>query len=282
MKPSLMAQVGRISNSLDIVILATSLLGLVLTALGMSTALLSVDPLISPFTLLSLILMTASRWADRNIETWSKPMTMAMLGITAGGNLSSLLIQLMVPALYQQALPDLVPTSSLTATGILILCSYEMLVLLRKTPERTFIFDDILLHLALIPGSLSLMGHFLSLPIYTMSASDPRVGIGLWEILLMGAFTTGAAISNPDLFLWRFLASGWKNVMVFLVLVANQFLAPLMVYLILNPESQGGGLIGLELFVMFAGIIATLSFLIYQARQGLGEATVTVQQRSQA
>jgi hypothetical protein len=81
---------------------------------------------------------------------------------------------------------------------------------------------------------------------------------------LMGLYATAAVVSNPRLFLWRFLASGWSNRAVFALLFLNQFAAPLVVALLMpRPGVRGPGV---ELFVMLAGAVTTMSFLLFQAR----------------
>jgi hypothetical protein len=51
---------------------------------------------------------------------------------------------------------------------------------------------------------------------------------------------------------------------VFAVLFVNQFVAPVVVGLLLSkPGSQGAGI---ELYVALAGAVATISFLLLQAR----------------
>jgi hypothetical protein len=48
------------------------------------------------------------------------------------------------------------------------------------------------------------------------------------------------------------------------VLFANQFVAPVLVGMLLSrPGSRGAGV---ELYVMLAGAVATISFLLLQAR----------------
>lgn len=79
----------------------------------------------------------------------------------------------------------------------------------------------------------------------------------------MALYAASAVISNPRLFLWRFLAGGWTNRFVFAGLFANQFVAPVVVSPFARPGSRGPGI---ELFVMLAGVVTTMTFLLLQAR----------------
>ncbi|MFH1570145.1 MAG: hypothetical protein ABIL09_19285 [Gemmatimonadota bacterium] len=139
-----------------------------------------------------------------------------------------------------------------------------MLILLRDTPRSTFILDDVLLHLALVPGGLSLLGYLLDKPGYLSIQDDPRIGISPLEMGFMGAYAVGAVLPNPRLFLWQFLGASWANRLVFAGLFANQFVAPLVVaFLFAVPGSDRPGV---ELYVMLAGVVATVSFLLLQVR----------------
>ena len=90
------------------------------------------------------------------------------------------------------------------------------------------------------------------------------MGISLLEMAFMALYASSAVISNPRLFLWRFLAGSWTNRFVFAGLFANQFVAPVVVALLFaRPDSRGPGI---ELFVMLAGVVTTLTFLLLQAR----------------
>ncbi|NQZ01183.1 MAG: hypothetical protein HRT45_11010 [Bdellovibrionales bacterium] len=191
-------------------------------------------------------------------------MSLAILGIVACGNASSLLMPWLVPSLVLQTMPGLVPTSIFTSLGLILFCLYEVLILVRPTPRSYFILDDILLHLALFPGGLSMMGHLLGTPTYLSSSADPRVGISLLEMAFMGAFAVSAVISNRDLFLWRFLAAHPSNKLVFGLLFANQYVAPTLIGLFFVKVSSPRT-IGPELFVMLAGVLAMLLFLSTQA-----------------
>jgi hypothetical protein len=79
----------------------------------------------------------------------------------------------------------------------------------------------------------------------------------------MALYAIAAVVSNPRLFLWGFLAQNRTNRLVFAGLFANQFVAPVVVALLLSaPGSRGAGI---ELYVMLAGVVATISFLLIQA-----------------
>lgn len=221
-------------------------------------------PVMSPFTALSLLIMVAVRQARLHLETWPMVLSLAMTGLVLGGNLSSMLMLSTMPAALWNSFPDLVLTSVMTSIGLVCFCAYDMVVALRKTPESAFILDDLLLHLALVPGGLSLLGFLLGNPTYLSVHTDPRVGISLLEMACLGLYAVAAAVSNPQLFLWPFLAARRSNRVVFAGLFANQFVAPLVVALALSKPGASGP--GVELFVMLAGVMTTLTFLVLQAR----------------
>lgn len=224
-------------------------------------------PVISGFTAFSLFLLAGTRLASHTLETWSKPMTLAITGIVAAGNFSSLWIQLFVPYLFFQTFPHLVATSAMTSIGLILFCFYEILVTIRKTPRSAFIVDDILLHLALFPGGLSLLGHVLGVHAYQGVGADPRTGVGYLEMLLMGVYALSATIANRNLFLWEFLAGSVLNRASFLLLFLNQYLAPIAIGVFFRPISLNSAQWGIEFFVMLAGVLATLAFLVTQAMQ---------------
>ena len=253
------------SELLDFLLLGFSCLTFVYWFSGKGLFYSADAAVLSPFTSFSLLLMTLTRVNRRYFPTWSTPMTLALLGVVACGNFSSLWIHWITPELFLRTMPGVVPTSVLTSVGLILFCCYEGLVSLRKTPQTAFILDDILLHLALFPGSLSLMGHVLGVPAYMGSEMDPRVGIGYPEMFLMGTFAVSAVCSNPDLFLWRFLNKSVFNRVVFLILFVNQYVAPFLVgFMFRNPE-LGPWKYGLEFFVMLAGVLAVLMFLTLHA-----------------
>jgi len=221
-------------------------------------------PVMSPFTALSLLIMVAVRQARLHFETWPMVLSLAMIGLVLGGNVSSIVMLATTPAELWASFPRLVLTSVMTSIGLVIFCAYDLVIVLRKTPESAFILDDLLIHLALVPGGLSLLGYLLGNPTYLSVHADPRAGISPLEMAFLGLYAVAAVVSNPQLFLWRFLAAGWTNRMVFAGLFANQFAAPLVVALLLAKPGASGP--GVELFVMLAGVIATMSFLLVQAR----------------
>lgn len=258
-------KIGSISETLDVLLLGLSSLTFVFWFSGKGLFYSADAAVLSPFTSFSLLLMTLTRINRRYFSTWSTPMTLALLGVVACGNLSSIWIHWISPDLFLKTMPSVVPTSVLTSVGLILFCCYEGLISLRKTPQSAFILDDILLHLALFPGSLSLMGHVLGVPAYVGSEQDPRVGIGYPEMLLMGTYAVSAVCSNPDLFLWKFLRKSIFNRLVFLILFVNQYVAPFLVGFVFRNPSLGPWQYGLEFFVMLAGVLAVLIFLSVKA-----------------
>ena len=222
------------------------------------------SPVTSWFTAFSLLIMVSVRQARLHLDTWPMALGLAMTGLVLGGNVSSMLILEMAPAEVWAGIPDLVLTSVMTSIGLVLFCAYDFVVTLRETPRSAFIMDDLLIHLALVPGGVSLLGYILGNPTYLSVHADPRVGISLLEMAMLGLYATAAVVSNPRLFLWQFLSAGWANRLVFALLFANQFAAPLLVALLVSrPGARGPGV---ELFVMLAGVVATMTFLLLQAR----------------
>jgi len=187
-----------------------------------------------------------------------------MTGLVLGGNVSSIIMLAMMPPELWASFSGIVLTSIMTSIGLIFFCLYDFAIVFRETPQSGFLVDDMLLHLALAPGGVSLLGYLLGNPTYLSVHADPRVGISLLEIAFMALYATAAVISNPRLFLWRFLAASWTNRFVFAGLFANQFVAPVVVALVLSTRGSKGP--GIELFVMLAGVVATMSFLLLQAR----------------
>lgn len=221
-------------------------------------------PVMSAFTAFSLLLMVLVRQARLHLATWPIALSLAMTGLVLGGNVSSIVMLAMTPPELWASFPGVVLTSIMTSIGLVLFCAYDLVIALRDTPHSAFIMDDLLIHLALVPGGLSLLGYLLGNPTYLSVHADQRVGISLLEMAFMALYAASAVISNPRLFLWRFLAGGWTNRFVFAGLFANQFVAPLVVALLLaTPGSRGPGI---ELFVMLAGVVTTLTFLLLQAR----------------
>ena len=220
-------------------------------------------PVVSPFTAFSLLLLVSVRLCRMHLTTWPAPLSMAMIGLVLGGNVSSILMLLAAPPGFMQAFPDIVITSIMTSVGLVVFGLYDLIIVLRKTPRSAFLLDDALIHLALVPGGLSLLGYLTGNPLYLSIGEDPRVGISPLEMAFMGSYAVGAVLSNPRLFLWQFLAASWGNRIAFSALFANQFVAPVVVALVFATPGQSGP--GIEFFVMLAGVLATLSFLLFQA-----------------
>lgn len=253
-----------VTSALDGVLAATCVVVIAAWASGHPVFASATSPVMSPLTALSLLLMVAVRQARLHLETWPMALSLAMTGLVLGGNLSSIVMLWMMPAELWASFPSLVLTSVMTSLGLVCFCTYDLVVALRRTPESGFILDDLLLHVALVPGALSLLGYLLGNPTYLSIHADPRVGISPLEMACMALYVSAAAISNPQLFLWPFLASNWTNRAVFAALFANQFAAPLVIaWLLSNRGSKGPGL---ELFVMLAGVLTTMAFLLLQAR----------------
>lgn len=221
-------------------------------------------PVMSPFTAFSLVLMAGVRLARKYLFGWPLALSLALIGLVLGGNLSSILMLTSVPPELLRGFPDVVLTSVMTSVGLALFCLYELFIVLRETPQSAFILDDVLIHLALVPGGLSLLGHLLENPAYLSSGADPRVGISPLEMVFMAAYAAAALLGNPRLFLWRFLGAGWINRGIFAALFANQFVAPVLAVFLFSPDRPVTGP-GFELFVMLAGVVATLTFLLLQA-----------------
>lgn len=109
------------------------------------------------------------------------------------------------------------------------------------------------------------MGHLLNVPSYKSVGLDPRVGIGSVEMIFMGAYVTSAIFSNPNLFLWKFLGSTFLNRLIFILLFVNQYVAPLLIGLSIADPTLTVQKPGIELYVMIAGVLATLIFLTMNA-----------------
>ena len=254
----------RLTTAIDALLAVTSAAIMVAWFVGRPILYSSAAPVTSWFTAFSILIMVAVRQARLLLDTWPMALGLAMTGLVLGGNVSSILMLETAPPELWGAFPDLVLTSVMTSVGLILFCAYDLVVTLRETPRSAFIVDDLLIHLALVPGGLSLLGYILGNPTYLSVGTDPRVGISPLEMGLLGLYATAAVVSNPRLFLWQFLAAGWTNRVVFAVLFANQFAAPLAVALLLSrPGARGPGV---ELFVMLAGVVTTMAFLLLQAR----------------
>jgi hypothetical protein len=254
----------RLPVILDQLLFGLSLVSLLWWLTGEGLFYSNSSPVMSPFTSLSLMGISGVRLAPRWLVGWGYPMSLAVLGIVACGNASNILMLLVAPSLVLNSLPGLVLTSVFTSLGLILFCLYEILVIVRPTPKSFFILDDILLHLALFPGGLSLLGHLLNSPTYLSSSLDPRVGISLLEMFFMGTLAVSATLANRNLFLWSFIGQSRTNQFIFALLFLNQYIAPAIVGA-LTSNQQAPHLLGVEFFVMLAGVLATLLFLTLQA-----------------
>jgi len=222
------------------------------------------SPVMSAFTALSLLLMALVRQARLHVGTWPMALSLAMSGLVLGGNVSSIVMLAFLPPGLWASFSGVVLTSTMTSIGLILFCLHDVAVALRETPESPFLVDDLLIHLALVPGGVSLLGYLLGNPTYLSVHADPRVGISPLEMVFLATYAASAILSNPRLFLWRFLAAGWTNRLVFAGLFANQFVAPVVVAFLFTERRPRGP--GLELFAMLGGVVATLTFLLLQAR----------------
>ena len=258
------ARERRLTTLLDALLALAGAVVLVAWIAGRPVLYSDTAPVMSPFTAFSLLIMVAVRQARLHLDTWPMALSLAMTGLVLGGNVSSIVMLSLTPPELWAAFPGLVLTSVMTSVGLSLFCAHDLVVAMRDTPRSAYIVDDLLLHLALVPGGLSLLGYLLGNPTYLSVHADPRVGISPLEMAFLGLYAAGAVVSNPRLFLWRFLAGGFTNRLVFAALFANQFVAPVVVaFLFSRPGSRGPGI---ELFVMLAGVVTTMSFLILQAR----------------
>ena len=254
----------RLTTAIDVLLAVGSATVITAWLVGRPVLYTASAPVMSAFTALSILVMVLIRQARLHLETWPMVLSLAMTGLVLGGNVSSIVMLGVAPAGLWASFPDLVLTSVMTSIGLVFFCAYDLVIELRETPESAFIMDDLLIHLALVPGGLSLLGYLLGNPTYLSVHADPRVGISPLEMAFLGLYATAAIVSNPRLFLWRFLAAGWTNRLVFALLFANQFVAPLLVALLLSKPGGRGP--GVELFVLLAGVVTTMSFLLLQAR----------------
>lgn len=84
-------------------------------------------------------------------------LSLAMTGLVLGGNVASMLMLAISPSEVWATFTSLVLTSTMTSTGLVLFCLYVIVTFLRETPDSAFIIDDVLIHLALVPGGLSLL-----------------------------------------------------------------------------------------------------------------------------
>jgi hypothetical protein len=254
----------RLATTLDAAIALGSLVVMLGWFVGRPIAYSEAAPVMSPFTAFSLLIMVGVRQARLHYESWPVTQSLALTGLVLGGNVASILLLAVMPPNLQASFPGIVLTSAMTSLGLVLFCLHDLVVELRDTPESAFILDDVLIHLALVPGGVSLLGYLLNNPTYLSVHADPRIGISPLEMGFMGLYAASSLVSNPRLFLWRFLSGGWNNRLVFAGLFVNQFVAPVVVGLLLSPPGAKG--LGIEFYVMLAGVVATISFLLLQAR----------------
>ncbi len=254
----------RIAIVLDFLIFGGSVLCILMWFLGNPLFYRADGPVMSIFAAISLFILTGNRLARRYFYLWPFTQSIAFLLIVGGGNLSSILMLVSVPAVHVNANSSFVMTSIFTSLGFILFSIYEILLSLRRTPKNVFILDDILIHLALVPGALSLIGHLFHNPTYLSMGLDSRVGISILEMCFMAALAASTILSNKNLFLWQFLKGGVGNQILFIVLFANQYIAPLL-YLFFTKDAFEHQAFGAELFIMIGGVVATLGFLLSHA-----------------
>jgi hypothetical protein len=253
----------RLATAIDAAIAVGSLAVMLGWFVGHPIGYSETSPVMSPFTALSLLIMVGVRQARLHSESWPVTQSLALTGLVLGGNVASIALLFVMPPQLQASFPGIVLTSAMTSLGLVLFCLHDLVVELRDTPDSAFILDDVLIHLALVPGGVSLLGYLLANPTYLSVHADPRIGISLLEMGFMALYAASSLVSNPRLFLWRFLAGGWNNRLVFAGLFANQFVAPVVVGLLLGTRGTRGA--GIELYVMLAGVVTTISFLLLQA-----------------
>ncbi len=252
------------TTGLDLVLAAATCAVMLAWVAGRPLLYAPTAPVMSPFTAFSLLLMVLVRQARLHVETWPMALSLAVTGLVLGGNVSSIVMLAFLPPGLWASFSGVVLTSMMTSVGLILFCLHDVVIALRETPESPWLVDDLLLHLALVPGGVSLLGHLLGNPTYLSVHVDPRVGISPLEMACMALYAASAIVSNPRLFLWRFLAEGWTNRLVFAGLFANQFVAPVVAALLFAKRGAGGP--GVELFVLLAGVVTTMTFLLLQAR----------------
>jgi hypothetical protein len=253
----------RLSTAIDAVIAAGSLVVMLAWFFGHPIGYSDTAPVMSPFTAFSLLIMVGVRQARLRFESWPVTQSLALTGLVLGGNVASIVLLAVMPPQLQSSFSGIVLTSAMTSLGLVLFCLHDLVVELRDTPDSAFILDDVLIHLALVPGGISLLGYLLNNPTYLSVHTDPRIGISPLEMGFMALYAASAIVSNPRLFLWRFLSGGWNNRLVFAGLFVNQFVAPVVVAFLLSARGAKGA--GIELYVMLAGVVATISFLLLQA-----------------
>lgn len=253
----------RLSTAIDAALAVASIVVMLSWFAGRPIAYTPTAPVMSPFTAFSLLIMVSVRQARLHLDSWPETLSLALTGLVLGGNVASIMLLAVMPPELQASFSGIVLTSAMTSVGLVLFCLYDLVIEVRATPESAFIVDDLLIHLALVPGGVSLLGYLLDNPTYLSIHADPRVGISLLEMAFMALYALSAIASNSRLFLWRFLSGGWANRLAFAGLFANQFVAPVVVALLLSTRGSRG--VGIEMYVMLAGVVATISFLLIQA-----------------
>ena len=252
----------KLARILDFIIFIGSVVVILAWVLGMPLFYNPNGPVMSIFTAISLFFLVGIRLATRYFALWPFTGNIALLMIVGGGNLSSMMMLGTAAKVHVNTSSPIVMTSMFTSLGFIFFSIYEILLYLRKTPKNVFILDDILIHLALVPGELSLIGHLFQNPTYLSMGIDPRIGISILEMCFMAALAASTVLANKNLFLWQFLKGGVGNQMIFSALFANQYIAPLLYLFIMGKSSDA---YGAELFIMLGGVFATLGFLLIQA-----------------
>jgi hypothetical protein len=254
----------KLTAALDALIAAGAAAVILAWVLGRPILYTPSAPVMSPFTAFSLLLLSFVRLGRLYDRDWPITLNFAVTGLVLGGNVASMLLIALMPKEAWVSFSSIVLTSAMTSFGLALFCLYDLVIVLRETPRSAFLLDDMLLHLALVPGGLSLLGYLLANPTYLSVHVDPRVGISPLEMAFMALYAVAAVVSNPRLFLWGFLAESRTNRLVFAGLFANQFVVPLLVAILFSTAGRKGP--GIELFVMLAGVVTTMSFLLLQAR----------------
>lgn len=254
----------RVTIAVDAVLAVATTVVILAWILGRPVLYSPSSPVMSPFTAFSLLVLVLVRQGRLHDKDWPVALNFAMTGLVLGGNVASMAMIALMPSNVWVSFSGVVLTSAMTSLGLVLFCLYDLVIVTRETPHSAFLLDDLLLHLALVPGGLSLLGYLLANPTYLSVHGDPRVGISPLEMGFMALYAVAAVVSNPRLFLWGFLAENRTNRLVFAGLFANQFVAPLVVAFVFSSRGAKGP--GIELFVMLAGVVTTVSFLLLQAR----------------
>jgi hypothetical protein len=79
--------------ALDLMLLGSSTIIFVLWIFNIRPFYSSTHPVLSPFTCFSLMLLSSSRLALRHLSSFPSPLSLALLLLVVGGNISSVMIQ---------------------------------------------------------------------------------------------------------------------------------------------------------------------------------------------